>query len=102
PAAGNQYSGFLSVIGPIGGVLPGIGLGNPSVSAGTVNGNSIVSFGTAATGPFGGTTYTFVNSAASASTDAFGTLVLGGGFSGTSVTASILGDATPDLVFAAA
>ena len=102
PAAGNQYSTYLSVVGPIGGALPGVGLGNPSLTAGSVNGNSIVTFGTAATGPFGGTTYTFVDSAASAATDAFGTLVLGGGFSGTSITASILGDMTPDLVFAAA
>jgi hypothetical protein len=66
-----------------------------------VNGNSLVSFGTDATGPFAGAK-TFTDSGASVAADSFGTLVLGGGFSGTAFTASLLGDSTPDLAFAPA
>ncbi len=74
--------------------------GNPVVGVGGSNNKPDLFFGNAAVGPFGGTVAHFTDSAATLAADAFGNLIVGGGFSGTSTRVSFIGDnSEPDVAF---
>ena len=87
-AANEQVGVALNVLGGGQGVISG---NNVPVNAGFV----LTFFGGTAAAPLSGTPTRFVNSAFP---DTFGTLALGGGFSGSNASISYVGDSTPDLV----
>ncbi|MDX2054190.1 MAG: hypothetical protein SFV15_17450 [Polyangiaceae bacterium] len=90
--AGSNGSQTLALVGQLS--------GNPAVGVGGANNKPDLFFGNAAVGPFGGTVAHFTNSAATLTADAFGSVIVGGGFSGTSTQVSFIGDNNePDVVF---
>jgi hypothetical protein len=100
PGRGARIGAVLANIGVLSGALPNLGIGNP-VDVLTVSGRTgsvLVTSGTAASGPFSGST---VLAGANANT---GQLVFGGGvFVGSTLaTVSIFGDALPDIGVASA
>jgi hypothetical protein len=98
PAATDRLGYSMALLGNISGTPnPDVGLGAPSINAG--QGKALLYFGSPSTGPFSGAPAVFKNSAASASGDKFGFAVIGGGFSGTTVTTSFIGNSTPDVAF---
>lgn len=96
-SAALRTGGVLSNLGPIAG-LPTLGVGSPSTNTAT-GGDARLFFGNAAAGVFAGQSATFTNSAASAAGDQFGSAVFGGGFSGSTVSVSLIDGAGADVAF---
>jgi hypothetical protein len=100
PAATSRIGYAMALLGNVSGTNnQDIALGMPSVNGG--QGSALLYFGTPASGPFSGSPSVFTNSAASGFSDRFGFVVIGGGFSGTSVTTSFIGfgNGAPDMAF---
>jgi hypothetical protein len=94
--AADRYGFTLGLLGPLGPSPAAISIGA------TVGQYVDVHLGTASTGPFtginGGAPAAAVRFTDSASGNSFGVVNIGGGVKGTAVTASIVGDGSPDLV----
>jgi hypothetical protein len=93
--AGTNTGRPLALIGQLSG-NPVLGVGAPAFASNT--GSASLYFGNPSVGPFGGTSSTFTDSAASSVGDAFGVGVIGSGFSGTVVGASFIGSNLPDVI----
>jgi hypothetical protein len=94
-AAGTHLGSILTSVAPRIASLPPVGLGNPADNTGSAaNGTGYLTFGSPTAGPFA--THLILNLAA---TTQAGGLIIGGSLPGEDVTASIIGDATPDVVF---
>jgi hypothetical protein len=76
---------------------PALGVGQPATST-TAGGDARLFVGSSTAGVFGALSTTLTNSAATAAGDMFGISVFGGGFSGSTVTVSFIGSASPDVV----
>jgi glycosylphosphatidylinositol phospholipase D len=76
--------------------FPGVGIGNSQdmTDVPGASGTGYLTFGTSATGPFASTRVTYLTGVPSA-----GAIMIGGGLRGRDVGLSLIGDATPDLVF---
>jgi hypothetical protein len=99
PVATSRMGYSMALLGNVSGTSsPDIALGAPSVNPG--QGSVFLYSGSPATGPFSGTPSVYTNAAANGFSDRFGFVVIGGGFSGTSVTTSFIGvdKTTPDFV----
>lgn len=115
PASATAYSiaeAKHSVSAPNGASLYGVGLGITGTGGGTIGlalggdgnltgiGDGFVDlwFGTEQTGPFSGTPVRLAASTTTSSVDDFGRLVFGSAFPGTTISSSLVGDASADLV----
>jgi hypothetical protein len=90
-AANEQVGYVLNAFGGGAGVISGNTAGNGSID---------VFFGGSGADPLAGTPQVFISNGLAH--EAFGTLALGGGFSGSNDSISFLGDSRPDLVMASA
>ena len=86
----------LSNLGPVFGSLPAVGAGNEldALSKPGTTGTGYVLHGTATTGPFASRTVLTQSGGVSP-----GQAIFGGGLSGRDLSLSLIGDATPDIVF---
>jgi hypothetical protein len=101
-AAQAQLGATVTLLGNIGGSsAPDIGIGAPfATGAASSFGTAFVHFGDATGGPFSASPVSFTDSLCTGPLDGFGNVIVGGGFSGTAVSVSFVGDAAPDLVLA--
>jgi hypothetical protein len=95
-AHGQRLGQNLTNLGPIANGSNALGSGN-SLDETTIagaHGTDFVLYGTSATGPFASKVVVYASGAA----NEVGQAIIGGGFSGKNTSASLIGDAAPDLV----
>lgn len=106
--SGELYAGSAAlrtgyVVKPLGGLfgVPAVAAGSPANSS-SVGGDARLFFGNAASGVFAGTVATFTNAQANVAGDQFGAAAFGGGFSGSTVSVSLINGPQPDVVLSSA
>jgi FG-GAP-like repeat len=96
-AASAKIGSALTNLGTMLDGFPGVGVGNTLDTTGVsgANGTGYLTSGSPATGPFANKIVTYLTGATQG-----GNVIVGGGLPGRDVQLSLIGDGTPDLVFA--
>jgi hypothetical protein len=86
----------LSNLGPMFNAFPGVAIGSPldTIDIPGAGGGAYLAFGTPAAGPFSSKAITYLSGVGTS-----GGIIAGSGISGRDIKLSLIGDATPDLIF---